>query len=404
MKEKPVNKIYPKSLFSILMLVIAAGLIFYAAITGTLTFKTDKKNQESIEVAQIEHLLLTQKYDALDLRQVPDDLKPAPPHIQKKFKNTAIFHDPNIKNIFWIQSSSQEWQKLTLTTSPFFLFTFLAPKLILLFILISLSAYVLTRMIKKPLAQLTENLLSFKNNREIKPALTSGPKEIREVSQTVYQMMMEINEFDKHRQLVLAGVAHDICTPLARIRIAIEMLPHLDAQKKQALINDVEQINYLQEQFLSYTSTQEKQPLQAVDLAGLLESCAEQYPPQSIELNLPAQPLLVQANPRQLQRGIDNVLANAFQYGAAPVKILMQKENNEIMISITDSGSGVPEELLSKITQPLYRANVARSNSQGTGLGLAIFVEIIQALKGRVILTNTKPQGLQVKIYLPIQS
>ncbi len=403
------SKMIPRTLFGMMMLVIASVLLIFALVTGTLSLKETRRLQVAIMEAQIAEIFMNpEEHHVLD-EQVPQNLRPALPHMRKMlkyankkaYKNYALFFQPGVKNAYWLHHPAHGWFKVDMEVPAIFWAKHFIPQILLMLFLIGMSAFILSRSIKKPLEQLTKNLLLFKNNREIGTFSAKGPKEIQALLIEVKNMMTSINEFDAQRQLVLAGVAHDICTPLSRIRIALEMLPSLDPHSKQALIKDIEQIDYLQEQFLRYTSIKQEQTLQALDLCGLLESCVEQYPQNSIELILPSQSVLINADPNHLKRGFENVLTNAFQYGAPPVKIKMEITDHEVMISITDSGEGVPEELLPKITQPLYRANSARSNTEGTGLGLSIFVEVIQALKGRVELANARPQGLQVKVFLP---
>jgi signal transduction histidine kinase len=403
-----IYKILPRSLFGIMMLFISLLFVSYTLITGSLSWADSQRQQNAYFGTQIENALIKHEASGKIIEIKPENATPASLQMRKIFKKSnksaekrfALFYNPNDPSVYWLHNNVEGWIPVHLESSLFIWIKHFAIKIILMIFMILFSALLLTYMIKKPLTQLTQSLVLFQNKREISPVKPTGPKELKNTITAVNNMMNEINSFEQQRQLVLAGVAHDICTPLARIRLSLEMIPELEAHKKQALIKDIDQINYLQQQFLNYINIKQKQVTHRIDLAGLLESCAEQYPEQTITLALPDTPIYIEANSKQLQRAFDNVFANALQHGLAPVEVVMKQNDTQIEITITDHGPGVPEELLPKIMQPLYRGNTARSNCEGTGLGLSIFNDVIQSIGGSVEISNAVNAGLQVRVLL----
>jgi signal transduction histidine kinase len=356
-------KLFPLSLFGISMLVISVLFFCYALITGILSYSENQQQQINYLGAQIENALIKHEKNNIVNLTPPAHILPIPSHIEKIFilSNPAIVHDFKIyyeidnPHTYWLYNDTQGWIKVYTAKSLLTWLRYAAFQLGLMIEIIILCAWILSHLIKK-----------------------------------------QITRFEEERQLVLAGIAHDIATPLTRIQLNLEMIKDLDPNKKQSLINDIEQINYLKQQFLNYISAKKKHNTQYIDLAGLLENCAEQYPKDAIQLTIPEDSVYIKANARQLQRAFDNVLANAFNYGKPPVEILMQVQNKHVIVTITDHGEGVPDELLSQITEPFYRVNAARSNCEGTGLGLAIFIDVIKANGGKVKLRNAPNAGLQI--------
>ncbi len=405
-----MSNFLPKSLFSILLAFITALFFIYALVTGSMTWADSKQQQEVAVERNIERATKQYQINSHGAKERPPGLRPAPPHLQKYIhdlgektgKDLRLYHNPRVPGEFWIEVNGEAWVTMPTEHPPFLWARTFAPKLGLMAVLIAISAWFLSYYIKTPLARLTLALNQFKTNRQAPKINASGPQELKNVTHQVNDMMQEISSFEQQRELVLAGIAHDIRTPLARIRVAIEMIPQLPVDKLNALINDIEQINHLQTQFLDYTRCDRLKNDQEVDINGLLTDCANQYNGQNVNLDLSTEEIIISADATQFYRAIDNVINNAFKYGEAPVNINTSITKQAVTISITDHGDGVAEDELKNLIQPLYRGEASRADCEGTGLGLSIVHRCITHMNGELKISNTEDAGLTVTIILPV--
>jgi len=238
----------------------------------------------------------------------------------------------------------------------------------------------------------------------------SGMREIREVNRGFNRMARSLQEVEEERALMLAGISHDIRTPLARLRLEAELsVP--DEQSRQNIIDDIEQADRIISKFLEYARSTRPR-LETVDLNALIDFVRDRYQKdETVVLHLRTPPVpAVRANTLELQRVIVNLVENAKRYALTPgevhtdLDISLQRCVDSVQISVRDHGPGVPEEQLAQLTQPFFRGDAARTSAKGTGLGLSIVDKTIAALGGRLELRNAEGGGLEVRIWLPLQS
>ena len=236
----------------------------------------------------------------------------------------------------------------------------------------------------------------------------SGMREIREVNRGFNRMARSLQEVEEERALMLAGISHDIRTPLARLRLEAEMsVP--DEQAREHIIDDIEQADRIISKFLEYArSTTPK--LETVDLNALIDFVRDRYQKdETVVLHLQTPPVPpVKANNLELQRVVVNLVENAKRYALTPdevhtdLDISLQPGIDSVLLTVRDHGPGVPEEQLSQLTRPFFRGDAARTSAKGTGLGLSIVEKTITAMGGRLELRNAQPSGLQMQIWLPL--
>ena len=236
----------------------------------------------------------------------------------------------------------------------------------------------------------------------------SGMREIREVNRGFNRMARSLQEVEEERALMLAGISHDIRTPLARLRLEAELsVP--DEQAREHIIDDIEQADRIISKFLEYArSTSPK--LETVDLNALIDFIRDRYQKdETVVLRLQTPPVPpVQANTLELQRVVVNLVENAKRYALTPdevhtdLDISLQPGIDSVLLTVRDHGPGVPEEQLAQLTRPFFRGDAARTSAKGTGLGLSIVEKTITAMGGRLELRNAEPSGLQVQIWLPL--
>ena len=258
----------------------------------------------------------------------------------------------------------------------------------------------LVRQLNRPLRRL-QNAANNYSKTGSAPYLETnhGPQEIREVNRAFNHMIYTLDQAERDRRIMLAGISHDLRTPLTRIRLSAEMMPD-DDFLKEGLIYDVEDMDAILNQFISYMRDGSDEELQDTDINSLLQELIIQFKP--LDIRFEAQPLpRIQARSQSLKRLIGNLINNAKRYGAEPIELSVTAEDEHILITVADHGEGIPEDQVEELMQPFVRGNEART-IQGSGLGLAIVKRIVDMHQGQLTIHNRAEAGLEVLISLPI--
>lgn len=301
---------------------------------------------------------------------------------------------------YWLQMDPARLRPLS--NSAWLLWLALAAGLSLI------GAAAITARINRPLKQLSLAASRVREGRYRDTALdeeASAP-EIRKVNAGFNRMAERLAKVEEERTLMLAGISHDLRTPLARLRLEAELsVPDTEAQ--QAMAADIDQLDDIIDKFLGYARPDQTE-LEPVLLAPLISRCITPYRGASrmdIEVHVP-EDLQVVADPVELGRVVSNLLENARRYGQSAqdgithVEIQAQTRSGQAMLRIRDQGPGVPEAQLEHLTQPFYRGNTARTSAMGSGLGLAIVERAIERMGGRFTLFNHAEGGLMAVIEL----
>jgi two-component system osmolarity sensor histidine kinase EnvZ len=263
------------------------------------------------------------------------------------------------------------------------------------------GAYFIAVRINRPLHLLAK--AADQVARGIKPERLPeyGVEELQRVSHTFNEMTDALARLDSERTLLLAGVSHDLRTPLARLRLSVEMLPASDALKT-GMIQDIEDMDGIIRQFLDFVRGLEGETEQKEDLNALIQSCADRYARsgKTLHLNLGSIPNLM-LRPLAMQRLLGNLIDNAFAYGGKMVEIMTRNQNGIITLSVMDDGPGIPEQEMDRLLRPFERLDAARGQDGGSGLGLAIADRIARMHGGSLSLHNRPNHGLEVRIALP---
>jgi two-component system, OmpR family, osmolarity sensor histidine kinase EnvZ len=275
-----------------------------------------------------------------------------------------------------------------------------------------LGAVLITRVINRPLAQLSKAARELGVGRAPQPLPERGPAEIRTVNESFNRMVADLGKLEDDRAVLLAGISHDLRTPLTRLRLELEMaaLPTAD---RAAMIADLEQMDAIVRQFLDYARRAPQQPAEAIDLTELVRSAAlrariEAQPLSTLQL-LVAPGITITGYRTELDRALDNLLVNAARYGRDPasgrlaVSVSLTTDGHEIVIGVADRGPGVPAEQIDRLLRPFERGDAARSGSGGAGLGLPIVHRIARLHGGALRLLANSPHGLRAELTLPLE-
>ena len=235
---------------------------------------------------------------------------------------------------------------------------------------------------------------------------TGHTSEIREVNIGFNRMAQKLSKLEQDRAVMLAGISHDLRTPLARLRLETELsVSDLDARAHMAA--DISQLDAIIDKFLDYARP-DKVKLSPVLLGDVVQACVYSLQNQAdvhINVQMDAD-VLVMADEVELGRIISNLLENARRYGkssdtgVARIDIAAVSRDKSVLIKIRDHGIGVAQEQLSNLTKPFYRGEAARTAANGAGLGLAIVEKTVQRMGGDFTLTNATSGGLSAGIRL----
>jgi two-component system sensor histidine kinase CpxA len=245
------------------------------------------------------------------------------------------------------------------------------------------------------------------------PIKTARNDELGRLGQAINRMSARLSGFVNGQRRFMGDIAHELCSPIARMQVALGILEEKSTPQQQACVADVredlQQMSSLINELLSFSKAalrQQNMALKPVPLAALVRQVLDREQTNSnavrIDINESLQAL---AEPELLARALGNLLRNAIRYagteGPIQVSTTPDPKTDTITIAVADSGPGVPEASLEQIFDPFHRIESSRSRETGgVGLGLAIVKTCVEACQGRVVAKNRKPSGLQVEITL----
>lgn len=227
----------------------------------------------------------------------------------------------------------------------------------------------------------------------------AGPTEVAAVARALSQMLERLKAADADRAVMLAGVSHDLRTPLTKLRLSLAMLKGADPDLVQSATRQVQRIEVVLAQFLDFARGFEAEETKTVELATLLTN-ALSYCDAGDEVTLDCpDPIPVQVKEAALYRAIENLLTNAHRYGQPPVGLSGALNGSDLVIEITDAGDGMPLAETEALLRPFARGSIARDN-QGTGLGLAIVDQVARS-HGGTLEFDRAPNRFTARLRLP---
>lgn len=268
-----------------------------------------------------------------------------------------------------------------------------------------LGAYLIAARINRPLNLLVHAADRLRNGEPAPRLPEDSVDELRDVSRTFNEMADSLVRLDNERTLLLAGVSHDIRTPLARLRLAVEMLPENTNSMKAGMIEDIADMDNIIHQFLDFVRGVEGEPTKMMDINALLIALSERQARAGRNLKLQlTSTYFIPLRPLAMQRLLDNLVGNAYAYSKGDVEVVSKITADKIVISVLDNGPGIPPEHAQRLLRPFERMDNARNkNEGGSGLGLAICNRIAKLHRGSLELLNRPQGGLEAKLTLPIQ-
>lgn len=257
----------------------------------------------------------------------------------------------------------------------------------------------------RPLAVLEKAALEVGHGKFPAPLPERGASDIRAVTKAFNQMSDGIRKLEEDRTLLMAGVSHDLRTPLTRIRLATEMMSPEDSYLAESMIKDTEECNEIINQFMDYLRSVQLQDMGEIDLNLVAEDVSVADGATGHELEVVKGELVgsLEANEVAIRRAVTNLVVNAVRYGNGWVRISTgtSADRRHQWIAVEDNGPGIAADQVETVMQPFTRGDTARG-SEGTGLGLAIVKRIVEQHNGTLKLSERSQGGLRAQIVLPV--
>ncbi|EKZ99260.1 sensor histidine kinase in two-component regulatory system up with Au [Cupriavidus sp. HMR-1] len=275
----------------------------------------------------------------------------------------------------------------------------LLPGVVLVVGIAIIFALLIAWQIQRPVRDMAEAAEKLSRQQLVSPLRERGPHELRQLIVRFNRMVADLVRIDQERNTMLAGIAHDLKTPLARLRLRAEMLS--DPKAAAGVTRDVESMSAIVEQFLTFAQSSEPtaRPVPVDKRIGeLAASLQEQDRKVVLELNAGDGFRMIAT---QLDRIIGNLVDNAYAYGQPPVCVATSRTQEGWKLIVEDEGPGIPDDAIERVTMPFVRLDPARGGNAHSGLGLAIVDRLVRQAGGRLSIANREEGGLRVEMVFP---
>jgi two-component system osmolarity sensor histidine kinase EnvZ len=272
-----------------------------------------------------------------------------------------------------------------------------------------IGAVFISRVVNRPLSRLTAATRAMASGQQPEPLPEKkGPREVRETNRSFNQMVKDLNRIESDRAIILAGISHDLRTPISRMLLEVEMA-NLDTEARSGMRSDLAQMDAIIGQFLDYAKPAGENRYAVFDASDLMEDAAKEAA-RLPDVNLTTaikKNVMLRGDATELRRVVNNLIENARRYGKSAnselteIDIACREEGGEAVIEVGDHGVGIPEGDMDNLLRPFTRLDAARSQANGAGLGLAIVDRIARRHAARLRLTNRPGGGLLVQLRFP---
>ena len=267
------------------------------------------------------------------------------------------------------------------------------------------SAWIFVSQLNQPLKRLVFAARQLGQGRSVRLPVSDTPSEMTEVYRAFNQMAEDVEQAGQERELMLAGVSHDLRTPLTRLRLSLELMPK-DNEFMDGMVRDIEDMDAILDQFLAFIRDGRDEEVEEVDLVELVKEVVAPYntPVEQVRLCLESIPPFALRRV-SMKRLLANLIGNAMHHAGDGVEVAAYVSGDSgapyVVLSVMDRGLGIDPSELEGIFNPFTRGDRARSG-KGTGLGLAIVKRIAAMHGGNVELRNRSGGGLEARVRLPL--
>ena len=319
----------------------------------------------------------------------------------------------NMNNSFWVDAHTYEKRVIVQIEKKEGIYEFIIPRrnvyatnshiflvwMVISSLLLVSVAVIFMRQQIKPIEKLSKAAQQFGLGKKMENFKPSGATEVRRAAEAYLKMQERIERFIEQRTLMLAGVSHDLRTPLTRLKLQIEMLS--DDKTNIELLSDVNEMQKMLENYLDFAEDVTREKATKTDLKKMINEIidSESSKSKTIEFNIKNdEPIFFECRTIAMKRCITNLLNNACSYGDR-IRIALEKKKDAIDISIEDNGPGIDKSDYDKAIKPFIRLDSSRNqNIPGSGLGLSISQDITSNHGGKLIMSKSNLGGLKVQL------
>ena len=370
-------------------------------------YDNDETNKDFIIVLFKDHLGFNIKYEKEKI--IPDNVperwfSPVDRSLRRELKNKNLiywFNTTNFKDVIDLRIKYGDGyfqfyiprDRLTTSSARLFGLWITLPAFLMIMI-----AIIFLKNQTRPIIKLAEASEKFGKGEDLEEFRPSGALEIRKAGQEFDKMRKRILRHLNQRSEMLSGISHDLRTPLTRIKLQLAMIK--DENLSQKLSSDVDEMEKMLNEYLQFASTGAKDKTETFDLSEQISDLINKYENPNIIKDFNDR-IYYNGRKNLINRCINNLIENSLKF-AKKVEVKIEKQQDNIIIAISDDGPGIPQEEYENITKPFYKIDKSRSEKKSSvGLGLSIASDIVKSHGGDITFAKSKFGGLEVTISLP---
>jgi len=370
-------------------------------------YDNDETNKDFIIVLFKDHLGFNIKYEKEKI--IPDNVperwfSPVDRSLRRELKNKNLiywFNTTNFKDVIDLRIKYGDGyfqfyiprDRLTTSSARLFGLWITLPAFLMIMI-----AIIFLKNQTRPIIKLAEASEKFGKGEDLEEFRPSGALEIRKAGQEFDKMRKRILRHLNQRSEMLSGISHDLRTPLTRIKLQLAMIK--DENLSQKLSSDVDEMEKMLNEYLQFASTGAKDKTETFDLSEQISNLINKYENPNI-MKYFNDRIYYNGRKNLINRCINNLIENSLKF-AKKVEVKIEKQQDNIIIAISDDGPGIPQEEYENITKPFYKIDKSRSEKKSSvGLGLSIASDIVKSHGGDITFAKSKFGGLEVAISLP---
>ena len=370
-------------------------------------YDNDETNKDFIIVLFKDHLGFNIKYEKEKI--IPDNIperwfSPVDRSLRRELKNKNLiywFNTTNFKDVIDLRIKYGDGyfqfyiprDRLTTSSARLFGLWITLPAFLMIMI-----AIIFLKNQTRPIIKLAEASEKFGKGEDLEEFRPSGALEIRKAGQEFDKMRKRILRHLNQRSEMLSGISHDLRTPLTRIKLQLAMIK--DENLSQKLSSDVDEMEKMLNEYLQFASTGAKDKTETFNISEQISDLINKYENPNIIKDFNDR-IYYNGRKNLINRCINNLIENSLKF-AKKVEVKIEKQQDNIIIAISDDGPGIPQEEYENITKPFYKIDKSRSEKKSSvGLGLSIASDIVKSHGGDITFAKSKFGGLEVAISLP---
>ncbi|MDN0074440.1 ATP-binding protein [Crenobacter sp. SG2303] len=263
-------------------------------------------------------------------------------------------------------------------------------------------AFLIAWRVTRPLIRLAGAAHQLGEGQTPAPVPPTGPHEIVSFTRRFNSMVVALDAAARERRLMLAGLSHDLRTPLTRLKLSVELQP--DNTDREGMLDDIDELSRIVRQFIDFARSEEVLHREPVALAELADSVVARFRREDLDVHLERHTdAELQLDPLAMERLLSNLIENARRYGATPIVVTVDADDAGVRLTVTDQGAGIAAAQREAALAPFERLAEHRGTDGGSGLGLAIVSRIVKQHEGVLRFLDPDDGGFAVQVTLPRQ-